>query len=143
MWNRKFLRPAARSDEQSGLVLGADTIVVLDGEILGKPASEEHARLLLARLSGREHEVVTGVCLLDAATGRARTRAVSSRVRFREIGSEEIGAYVATGEPLDKAGAYGIQGGAAAFVEELVGSRDNVIGLPVDEVREMLAEAGA
>jgi septum formation protein len=123
-------------------VLAADTVVALDGEILGKPASRPDARAMLARLSGREHTVLTGVCLLDPGTGTAALRTVTSTVRFRRLDSEEIEAYVDSGEPLDKAGAYAIQGGAGEFVAELTGSYDNVVGLPVAEVREMLDKCG-
>jgi septum formation protein len=137
---RKARAAARRLGE--GAVLAADTAVWLDGKMLGKPGSPAEAVETLGRLSGREHVVLTGVCLIDAATGETVTRVVSSRVRFRELSREEIEAYVATGEPLDKAGAYGIQGAASAFVAELEGSYENVVGLPVEEVREMLEELG-
>ena len=97
---------------------------------------------MLAALSGREHEVFTGVCVLDAATGESETRSVRTGVTFREIAPEEIDAYIATGEPMDKAGAYAIQDGAGAFVSALDGELENVIGFPVVEVREMLSHFG-
>ncbi len=118
-------------------VLAADTVVVLDGQALGKPRDAADARRMLARLSGRRHAVVTGV-----AVGRGSTvlgDAAVAEVTFRPLMEDEIAAYVATGEPLDKAGAYGIQGGAAAFVRERTGSLDTVIGLPLDLVRALLA----
>ena len=97
---------------------------------------------MLAALSGREHEVFTGVCVLDAKTGHSETRTVRTGVTFRDITPEEIDAYIATGEPMDKAGAYAIQGGAAPFVAALDGEFENVVGFPVVEVREMLSGFG-
>ena len=95
---------------------------------------------MLRALSGNEHEVFTGVCLLDAATGRISTEVVRTGVRFRKLSDAEIEAYIGTGEPMDKAGAYGIQGAAGAFVEATSGSYENVMGFPVDDVEKMLAE---
>ena len=93
---------------------------------------------MLRALSGRSHEVFTGVCLLDAATGREAVEVVETRVRFRALSDAQIWDYIRTGEPMDKAGAYGIQGGAGKFVEALEGSFENVMGFPVDEVERML-----
>ena len=98
------------SQRETGIVLGADTIVVLDGEMLGKPVDEADAMRMLRRLSGREHRVVTGMAVVDAGTSSLRTSAVSSIVRFRRLSDEEIDRYVATCEPRGKAGAYAIQG---------------------------------
>jgi septum formation protein len=131
---------AARHDGEAVVVLGADTLVVLDGEPLGKPTDDAEARAMLVRLSGREHEVMTGVALIDASTGSDVGGVETTIVRFRTLSAAEIEAYVATGEPLDKAGAYGIQGGAAAFVDELVGDHSNVVGLPLDLVQRLLDE---
>ncbi|HEX2022927.1 MAG TPA: Maf family protein, partial [Candidatus Thermoplasmatota archaeon] len=122
-------------------VLAADTLLDLDGAILGKPRDADDARRILRALSGRAHDVVTGVALRTDArrvSGAARTR-----VRFRALSDAEIDAYVATGEPLDKAGAYAIQGGAARFVEEIDGPRDNVVGLPMELVRRLLGDLDA
>lgn len=119
------------------LVLGADTVVAIDGDVLGKPADTGEAAAMLHRLSGRRHQVLTGVALREGATirwGRAQ-----SDVTFRKLAPAEILRYVATGEPMDKAGAYAIQGGAGAFVESVVGDRDTVIGLPMSLVRRLLA----
>jgi septum formation protein len=113
-------------------VLGADTVVVVDGEILGKPVDREDALRMLRRLSGREHEVVTGICLL--AGDRVAEDAESTRVRFRELSEEEIAEYVASGEPMDKAGAYAIQGLASKFIDRVEGCYFNVVGLPVSKV---------
>jgi septum formation protein len=131
---------AARHQGERILVLGADTLVVLDGEPLGKPTDEADARDMLGRLSGREHHVMTGVAIIDTATGTDVGGVETTVVRFRALSTDEIDAYVATGEPLDKAGAYGIQGGAAAFVEELVGDHSNVVGLPLPLVERLLGE---
>ncbi len=125
-----------------GVVLGADTIVVIDGEALGKPADAGDARVMLRRLRGREHEVITGVAVVDARTGRSQATVVVSRVRMAEYGEGDIEAYVATGEPLDKAGAYAIQGRGGALVAGLEGSFSNVVGLPLEETAGLLAAFG-
>ena len=122
------------------VVLGADTVVVADGEVLGKPVSADDARAMLRKLSGIAHRVITGVAL--AAPGAAR-RAVGhevTRVFFRPLTEEEITAYVATGEPLDKAGAYAAQGRAARFVTRVEGCYFNVVGLPVALVDRLLRD---
>jgi septum formation protein len=121
-------------------VLGADTEVVLDGEVCGKPRDAAHARELLARLSGRTHEVLTGVALRHE--GDVLFAMSVSRVAFRPLDAGEIARYVDTGEPLDKAGAYAIQGRAAAFVARLEGSYSGVMGLPLFETAGLLAKAG-
>jgi septum formation protein len=131
---------AARVGE--GVVLGADTIVVIDGQAFGKPAGPDEARGMLRRLCGREHEVITGVAVVDARTGRSEATAVVSRVRMAEYGEAEIEAYLATGEPLDKAGAYAIQGRGGALVAGLEGSFSNVVGLPLEETARVLAAFG-
>ena len=133
---------AAATHYTDGVIIASDTLVSLDGVPLGKPANEREAREMLAALSGREHEVFTGVCVLDAKTGKSETRTVRTGVTFRDITPEEIDAYIATGEPMDKAGAYAIQGGAHGFVEGFEGSYENVIGFPVDEIRVMLKDFG-
>jgi septum formation protein len=123
-------------------VLAADTIVVVDGVILGKPKGAGDAGEMLRRLSGRTHDVLTAVVLCAPGGRRVESAVVRSGVEFRRLREEEIAAYVASGEPADKAGAYAIQGGAAGFVRRLDGSVSNVIGLPVDEVRGMLERHG-
>ncbi len=123
-------------------ILAADTIVVIDGAILGKPLDVADARAMLHRLSGRTHEVLTAVVLCAPGGGCAESAMVRSAVAFRSLAEDEIAAYAASGEPADKAGAYAIQGGAAAFVQRLDGSLSNVIGLPLDEVRAMLERHG-
>jgi septum formation protein len=122
-------------------ILAADTIVEIDGDVLGKPADEREAVAMLGRLSGREHRVFTGFTLL-APGGEHRSGTVESRVLFRRLDGARIAGYVATGEPLDKAGAYAIQGWGAAIVARVDGSFTNVIGLPLEEVAAVLREAG-
>lgn len=121
-------------------VLGADTVVTLDGIIIGKPADEEDARRILSMLSGRTHTVYTGVA---AATENGTESEVSAtRVTFCELTEEEIGFYVASGEPMDKAGAYGIQGPFGMFVSAIEGNYFTVVGLPLPNVYRLLARAG-
>lgn len=121
-------------------VLGADTTVALDGRMLSKPVDASQAAAMLASLSGRSHEVFTGICV--TGPGFRRSRVVRTVVTFRPLRSAEIDAYVASGEPFDKAGGYGIQGAAAAFVRHLDGSWTNVVGLPLAEVDELLGLSG-
>ncbi|MDG2334078.1 MAG: Maf family protein [Myxococcota bacterium] len=124
-------------------VLGSDTVVVLDAEIIGKPTDENDAIAMLERLTNRTHRVVTGVAVVDAQDGGVLSQAVTSEVVMRPAQREEIRAYVATGESLDKAGAYALQGGGRRFVTRVEGSESNVIGLPMDETRALLARAAA
>jgi septum formation protein len=127
--------------ELEDIILGADTIVVLDNQILGKPATSEEAEEMLCALSGRKHAVYTGVALVDG-TGHIESEAIRTEVFFRALTREEIQAYVITGEPMDKAGAYGIQGKASAFVDHYEGSLSNVIGLPMEHVIKRLSVWG-
>lgn len=120
-----------------GLVLGADTTVVVDGHILEKPRDEEDARRMLRLMSERWHEVLTGVALVSAESGRATTGLERTRVRFAAMTDEEIAWHVETGDVLDKAGAYAIQGRAALFIEGIEGDYWNVVGLPVRLVYEL------
>ncbi|MBF0162477.1 MAG: septum formation inhibitor Maf [Magnetococcales bacterium] len=130
------LGPACGAD----VIIGADTIVVLDQEVLGKPAHADEARQMLARIAGRAHDVLTAVALYQPATRRSLHRVVKSRVWIKPLTPEEIAAYVATGEPLDKAGSYGIQGMGAALVTRLEGSCSGVAGLPLWETLGLLRE---
>lgn len=114
-----------------GYILGADTIVVLDGHILGKPASKADARDMLGKLSGRQHDVYTGITLIDAASGTEVQGYERTQVTIRRMTPREIDAYIETGEPMDKAGSYGIQGYGAAIVEKVIGCYFNVVGLPL------------
>jgi septum formation protein len=121
------------------LVLGADTLVFLDDEILGKPANFDEAQRMLERLQGRTHQVVTGVNLIHLRAHRERSFAVSTSVTFRPLTAGEIRAYFARVNPLDKAGAYAIQEQGGLIVEKVSGSYSNVVGLPVEQVCEELA----
>lgn len=130
----------AKNADPNALVIAADTIVWLDGILLGKPHSEEEAFLMLQKLSGRAHEVFTGVTVTDS-TG-ILSEAERSVVHFRPLSDEEIRRYIATGEPMDKAGAYGAQGRGALFVRSIEGDFFNVMGLPICRLGEMLAKKG-
>ena len=130
---------AARSDADA-LILSADTVVELDGRLLGKPGTPERAAEMLRSLSGRTHRVFTGVCVRRGETILSGYE--ETAVRFRPLSEEEIAAYIATGEPLDKAGAYGYQGLASIFVEGIEGDFFNVMGLPMCRLSAMLKELG-
>jgi len=123
-------------------VLGADTIVVVDEDMLGKPRDADDAVVLLGRILGRRHTVFTGVALIDTASGEARSCCVASDVLMYSASESEVRAYVAGGEPLDKAGAYALQGEGRKFVARVIGSESNVIGLPLDETLALLRAAG-
>ncbi|MGB9699331.1 MAG: Maf family protein [Thermodesulfobacteriota bacterium] len=123
-------------------VLAADTIVVIDGEVLGKPKDVQEAEYMLKKLSDQEHRVITGYCLLQIKGGKKRERVVSSLVKFKRLSAEEIRWYINTGEPFDKAGGYAVQGKAAFMIKEIKGSYTNVVGLPLCEVIEDLQELG-
>lgn len=117
-------------------VLAADTAIEIDGDVIGKPADDADARAILRRLSGRAHHVLTAVAISDGE--RTRYRISKSAVRFRPLSEDDIRRYLATGEPMDKAGAYGIQGRAATFIEEIRGSYSGIMGLPLFETAALL-----
>ncbi len=121
-------------------VLGADTVVLIDDEVMGKPAHHGEAKAMLRRLSGRTHEVVTGVGLIDVASGEVRVAHECTCVRFAELSDAEIEAYVRTNEPMDKAGAYAVQGRGSLFIEGIEGDYWNVVGLPVRVVYGLVRE---
>jgi septum formation protein len=125
---------------RGGLIIGADTIVVLKGKILGKPKDEEEAKSMLRELSGRTHEVLTGLAVIDASTGKTKVDFVRSRVKFKRLSEGEISNYVVTDKPFDKAGAYSIQEKAGLFVEKIDGCYFNVVGLPLARLAEILKE---
>ena len=133
---------AVAGRRRSGLVLGADTIVVVDGEALGKPSGRAEAAAMLRRLRGRAHDVMTGVAVVDAATGGEAADTVISRVTMRAYSEAEIEQYVTSDEPLDKAGAYAIQGAGGTLVAALEGSRSNVVGLPLGATAALLRRFG-
>lgn len=130
---------ASRPDDA---VLAADTMVVVDDEVLGKPADEDDARRMLKKLSGREHRVVTGVAVICPARGEEWDHVEVSRVRFRKVPEEAVDEYVESGEPMDKAGGYAIQGGAGEWIEGYEGSLTNIIGLPMEPLIEELERLG-
>lgn len=128
------------ADTNNCVVLGSDTIVVLDGKLLGKPADSTEAQRMLSQLSGRSHQVMTAVAVTD---GKICYTALSSAdVTFCELSDADIAAYIATGEPMDKAGSYGIQGLGGSFVERINGSYSGIVGLPLVETRNLLVQIG-
>ena len=143
-WTAELLRhdpPRDVRSEADLFLLAADTIVLLDERILGKPKDADDAVRMLSSLSGRQHQVTTGVAIINPA-GQIRTLRVDSQVKIRPLTNSEITRYVATGSPLDKAGAYAVQDEAWRLVEEVVGSQSNVIGLPVAETQQLLKDSG-
>ena len=124
------------------IIIAADTIGVIHGRIIGKPHSESEARTMLAGLSGKAHSVITGFTVLDTLTRKTATRSVETTVYMKQVTESEIAAYVKTGEPLDKAGAYAIQGLGAVLVEKIEGDYSNVMGLPLFVLTEVLKEWG-
>jgi septum formation protein len=138
---REKAQAAMRHESSSSVILAADTTVVLDGVLLGKPADALEASDMLSRLSGRTHEVITGVAV--AAPKRPMIAAVeTTRVRFVDLAPEDIAWYVASGEPFGKAGGYGIQGRASRFIDRIEGSYSNVVGLPISTVWRLLKQIG-
>lgn len=131
---------SAKTDADA-LILAADTVVVLDGQILGKPKDEADAFVMLSALSGNTHQVFTGIAVLDTKTGQCVTAFETTKVRFRPLSHREILQYIASGEPMDKAGAYGIQELGALFVEGIEGDYFNVVGLPLCRLGKLLKES--
>lgn len=123
-----------------GLIIGADTIVVLEGQILGKPSGTEHAIEMLTLLSGKEHSVYTGIALFKIPDEKLMVDYSETKVKFRAFGRDEIISYIATGEPFDKAGSYAIQGKGAVFVDSIKGCYFNIVGLPITKLVKMLGE---
>ena len=139
----RLARAKAAADARPGeLVLAADTLVVLDGRILGKPSGPAEARRMLSDLAGRDHLVMTGVAVHDTDAGRTAAAVETTRVTIGPLTGTQIAAYVKTGEPLDKAGAYAIQGLGAIFVEGVEGNYSNVVGLPLPLTARLFAELG-
>ena len=128
------------SHHQNSLIIGSDTIVVLDGEILNKPLTKEEAEEMLKKLSGNTHSVISGFTVIEG--DKIITGFEETKVRFRSLSKEEISEYIDTGEPMDKAGAYGIQGGAGKFVEAIEGDYFNIVGLPLFALSDALREFG-
>ncbi len=128
--------------QTDALVIGADTVVSLDGEIMGKPADNADAKRMLTALSGRTHQVYTGVCVLDTQDASATSKSDVTHVTFRNLTEAEIDAYIETNEPCDKAGAYAIQGDGGKLVERIDGDLNNVIGFPLWLFEEMIGKHG-
>ncbi|WP_328284463.1 Maf family protein [Paenibacillus tarimensis] len=128
--------------QSPSVIVGADTIVVLDGDKLGKPADAGEAAAMLKRLQGRPHEVFTGVAVIDLQSGRTRGESRVTRVHMKPLDEGRIERYIASGEPMDKAGSYGIQGLGAVLVDRIEGCYFNVVGLPVSLLAELLADFG-
>jgi septum formation protein len=133
---------AVAHKHKRALIIAADTFGVLRGEIIGKPRTPAEARKILRALSGKTHSVITGFTIMDAETGKTATQSVETKVHFRKLTPAEIDAYIKTGEPLDKAGAYAIQGLGALIVEWIKGDFYNVIGLPLSALSQALKEFG-
>lgn len=129
-------------EHKDAIVIGADTVIVIDGEIIGKPTSEENAVEILKRLSGKSHLVVTGFTIIDTQFNQTSTKTVESKVYFKELNEAEIEAYVKTGEPMDKAGGYGMQDKAGIFIQNVEGDFFNVVGLPIFALCEELKHYG-
>ena len=125
---------------KDGIVISADTIVYFDKRILGKPENEPGAKKMLEMLSGNVHEVYTGICVTDGTSGKSISDFEVTKVKFRTLTEEEIDRYIATGEPMDKAGSYGIQGKGCLFVEKIDGDYLNVVGLPAVKLAAILRE---
>jgi septum formation protein len=132
----------ASGRRRAGWILGADTIVVLGDSILGKPESRAEARNIIRQLSGRWHEVITGICLLDCARHHSRSTFGRTRVHFRRLSSREIEWYLKTGEYRDKAGAYGVQGYASLFIDRIEGCYFNIVGFPVSAFETLCRKSG-
>ncbi len=128
------------SDKGGGIIIGSDTIVVYDGKVLGKPSDEQEAFRMLRMITGNTHHVYSGVTCIDADTGKSVTAHRVTEVKMKRITDEQIYAYIATGEPMDKAGSYAIQGIGATIVEEIAGDYFNVVGLPLSLLSDMLLE---
>ena len=124
------------------IIIAADTVVVLNDEIIGKPASIYAAKNVLRRLSGKCHSVITGFCILDTEKNKSITKSVETLVYFKKLSNKEVTGYIAGGEPMDKAGAYGIQGRGAVFIEKISGDYFNIVGLPLSAVVEELKRFG-
>ena len=125
---------------KEGLVIGADTIVVFENEILGKPSNEEEAKRMLTILSGQTHQVLTGIAVIDVDSGQRKVTHEKTKVEFRLINVQEIENYIKTGEPMGKAGSYAIQGQGALFVQKITGCYFNVVGLPIYKLGTVLKE---
>lgn len=132
----------ARGLNSASLVIGCDTIVAYGGSVLGKPLDREDAFSMLKMLSGKKHQVYSGIALVNRSSGQVMSDYVMTEVKFDQLSDDEIRGYIATGEPMDKAGAYGIQGHGGVFVEEIHGCYYNVVGLPLNKLKNMIKGMG-
>ncbi len=132
-----------RNEEKNGyIIIAADTFIVFDGEIIGKPEDKKAAKKILLKLSGKSHTVVTGFTILDTSTKKTVTRSVNTKVFFRKLSLKEIDSYIKTGEPMNKAGGYGMQDLGAVFIERIEGEPFNIVGLPLQAITEELKKFG-
>lgn len=132
-----------RNEEKNGyIIIAADTFIVFDGEIIGKPEDKKAAKKILLKLSGKSHTAVTGFTILDTSTKKTVTRSVNTKVFFRKLSLKEIDSYIKTGEPMNKAGGYGMQDLGAVFIERIEGEPFNVVGLPLQAITEELKKFG-
>ena len=136
----KAMAVSQKLKNKRALIISADTVVYCDGEILGKPTDEDNAFSMLSKLSGREHSVFSGICVMDAKTLKSICSREETKVFFKKLSEERIRDYIKTGEPMDKAGAYAVQGLGAFFTERVEGDFFNVIGLPVKKLAEIMEE---
>lgn len=141
-WERAPEEQATESEGTAAqpppIIIGADTVVVIDGDVLGKPRDSDEATAMLTRLRGRSHQVLTGLAVLDTSSGTTHTSVVATDVHMRDFPDAELTTYIATGEPFDKAGGYGIQGQASHLIERFEGCYFNVVGFPLCEVATLL-----
>jgi septum formation protein len=133
---------ATARKHRNALIIAADTFIVFQDRLLGKPHTPQESRRMLQLLSGKAHSVITGFTVMDSVTGRKISKSVETKVYFRKMTGQEIRAYVSTGEPLDKAGAYAIQGLGAVFIKKIEGDYFNVVGLPLSSLMEVLKKFG-
>ena len=138
----KALNVASKLKRDNGIIIASDTAVYFNGEVLGKPSSEEHAYQMLKSLNGKIHEVYSGIAIYDLSLKRLRTDYSCSKVKFSNLDDKIIKEYIKTGEPMDKAGSYGIQGYGGIFVEKIDGCYYNIVGLPINKVYFLLKEMG-
>lgn len=131
-----------KDDKEGFVIIAADTFVIIDGEIIGKPSDKKAAKKILLRLNGNIHQVITGFTILNSENKKSVTKSVITKVYFRKLSIREIDAYLKTGEPMDKAGAYAMQGRAAVFIEKIEGDPFNVIGLPLAALYAELKKFG-
>ena len=135
---KKAAAASLHFEKQNKIIIGADTVVVLDGEVLTKPKDEDDAYLMLKKLSGKTHSVMTGISVMRTTDSKCETVFEETKVSFKEMTDEEIRSYIKTKEPLDKAGSYGIQGIGSMFIEKIEGDYFNVVGLPVSRLCDLL-----